>query len=149
MGLHLCLVSHGTTSLDEQDVPLTSGRGLQGPRPLSRLHLTCWTARPKCPQGCSSQEPACHLPLLWPFAPTLSPIPQCPGSQSVPRKSHPPKAQSMTLSRSRVFADVIDLKSVCMLSCSVVSDSAIPWTVAHQAPLPMGFSRQEYWGGLP
>ena len=26
---------------------------------------------------------------------------------------------------------------------------AIPWTVACQAPLPMGFSRQEYWGVLP
>ena len=25
----------------------------------------------------------------------------------------------------------------------------IPWTVAHQAPLSMGFPRQEYWGGLP
>ena len=24
-----------------------------------------------------------------------------------------------------------------------------PWTVAHQAPLPMGFSRQECWNGLP
>ena len=23
-----------------------------------------------------------------------------------------------------------------------------PWTVAHQAPLSMGFSRQEYWSGL-
>ena len=34
-----------------------------------------------------------------------------------------------------------------ILSCSVVSDSVVPWTVAHQAPLPMGFSRQEYWGG--
>ena len=26
---------------------------------------------------------------------------------------------------------------------------ATPWTVARQAPLSMGFSRQEYWGGLP
>ena len=26
---------------------------------------------------------------------------------------------------------------------------AIPWTVAQQAPLSMGFSRQEYWSGLP
>ena len=26
---------------------------------------------------------------------------------------------------------------------------AIPWTVARQAPLSMGFSRQEYWSGLP
>ena len=24
-----------------------------------------------------------------------------------------------------------------------------PWTVAHQAPLSVGFSRQEYWSGLP
>ena len=24
-----------------------------------------------------------------------------------------------------------------------------PWTVAYQAPLSMGFSRQEYWSGVP
>ena len=29
------------------------------------------------------------------------------------------------------------------------SDSVTPWTVARQAPLSMGFSRQEYWSGLP
>ena len=35
-------------------------------------------------------------------------------------------------------------------SHSVVSDSfVIPWSAAHQAPLPMGFHRQEYWSGLP
>ena len=27
--------------------------------------------------------------------------------------------------------------------------SVTPWTVVHQAPLSMGFSRQEYWSGLP
>ena len=32
---------------------------------------------------------------------------------------------------------------------SVVSDSATLWTVAHQAPLSMGFSRQEYRSVLP
>ena len=31
--------------------------------------------------------------------------------------------------------------------CSVVSDSATLWTVAHQAPLPIHFSRREYWNG--
>ena len=37
-----------------------------------------------------------------------------------------------------------------LCSSSVVSDSfATPWTVAHQAPLSMGYSRQEYWSGLP
>ena len=40
-------------------------------------------------------------------------------------------------------------QTACVLSHSVVSDSAIPWTVARQAPLSMGFSRQEQWSGLP
>ena len=25
----------------------------------------------------------------------------------------------------------------------------VPWTIDHQTPLSMGFSRQEYWDGLP
>ena len=37
----------------------------------------------------------------------------------------------------------------CMLSCfSRVWLFATPWTIAHQATLSMGFSRQEYWSGL-
>ena len=34
-------------------------------------------------------------------------------------------------------------------SLSPVWLSATPWTVAHPVPLSMGFSRQEYWSGLP
>ena len=36
------------------------------------------------------------------------------------------------------------------LSCAVLSHSvfATPWTAARQAPLSLGFSRQEYWSGL-
>ena len=34
-------------------------------------------------------------------------------------------------------------------SLSHVQLSATPWTAAHQAPLSMGFSRQEYWSGVP
>ena len=35
---------------------------------------------------------------------------------------------------------------MCVFSCSLVSDSFMtPWIVAHQAPLSMGFPRQEYW----
>ena len=38
----------------------------------------------------------------------------------------------------------------CMLShFSCVRLFLTPWNVAHQAPLSMGFSRQEYWIGLP
>ena len=40
--------------------------------------------------------------------------------------------------------------NACMLSCfSHVQLSATLQTVAHQAPLSMGFSRQKYWSGLP
>ena len=39
---------------------------------------------------------------------------------------------------------------VCALSCfSRVQFFVTPWTVARQAPLSMGFSRQEDWSGLP
>ena len=42
---------------------------------------------------------------------------------------------------------------VCGLLCCLVAQSCqtlvTPWTVAHQAPLSMVFSRQEYWSGLP
>ena len=31
-------------------------------------------------------------------------------------------------------------------SCPIL---VTPWTVAHQAPLSVGFPRQEYWSGLP
>ena len=40
-------------------------------------------------------------------------------------------------------------KASSSVSHSVVSDSAIPWTIAHQAPLSMGFPRQEDWSGVP
>ena len=33
------------------------------------------------------------------------------------------------------------------VSSSVVSDFATPWTIPHQAPKSMGFSKQEYWHG--
>ena len=36
-----------------------------------------------------------------------------------------------------------------MRICSVACDSVTPQTVAHQAPLSMGFARQEDWNGLP
>ena len=41
------------------------------------------------------------------------------------------------------------MSNMLVLSQSVVLDSATSWTIAHQVPLSMGFSRQEYWSGLP
>ena len=41
------------------------------------------------------------------------------------------------------------MKKMKVKSLSLVQLFVTPWTVAHQAPLSMGFSRQEYWSGLP
>ena len=45
-----------------------------------------------------------------------------------------------------VFKELYDGSNV---SCLVISDSVIPWTVAHQTPLSVEFCRQEYWNGFP
>ena len=50
--------------------------------------------------------------------------------------------------------DVYVCIQICVMlsSRSIISDFAtIPWTVAHYAPLSMGFwnHQQEYWSGLP
>ena len=44
------------------------------------------------------------------------------------------------------------IHNTCVCVCevtSVMSNSVTLWTVAHQAPLSIGFSRREYWSGLP
>ena len=53
------------------------------------------------------------------------------------------------LGQLAAFRDIYWELYACMLSCSVMSDSVTPWTLALQAPLFMKFSRPEYWRGLP
>ena len=43
----------------------------------------------------------------------------------------------------------LDIIAVVVQLLSYVRLFVILWTVAHQAPLSMGFSRQEDWSGLP
>ena len=43
--------------------------------------------------------------------------------------------------------ELVKHSDVCVISG--VQFFSTPWTVARQAPLSMGFSRQEYWSGLP
>ena len=49
-----------------------------------------------------------------------------------------------TVALKETLSEFLKVKS---LSC--VRLFATPWTVAYQAPRSMGFSRQEYWSGLP
>ena len=47
------------------------------------------------------------------------------------------------------FLKILEKKEKKVKLLSRVQLFATPWPVAYQAPLSMGFSRQEYWSGLP
>ena len=55
----------------------------------------------------------------------------------------------LCLNKVVLFLKVVKCSVHVWKVTSVVSDSATLRTMAHQAPLSMGFSRQEYWSGLP
>ena len=64
------------------------------------------------------------------------------------------RISSFTRGHSYPFADymfpfLLKLKMKLCWPLSCVRFFATPWTIAHQTPLSMGFSRQEYWSGLP
>ena len=85
----------------------------------------------------------CPRPVSWKELPSADCCPD------------PPPTQHSRFSRKGLLSIFL----VCFLfppqyqgwlfSCSVVSDSVTPWTIARQAPLFMGFPRQGYWSGLP
>ena len=61
-----------------------------------------------------------------------------------------PRELSQKVVKDLKVPDCFSSSSLSVLSCSVVSDSFVtPWTVTDQAPPSLGFSRQEYWSGLP
>ena len=73
----------------------------------------------------------------------------CENSQVVPIKA---SGIYVHVSMADREVDVYVCIQICVMlsSCSIISNFAtIPWTAAHYAPLSMGFSRQEYWSGLP
>ena len=71
----------------------------------------------------------CHFLLqeIFPTQESNPGLPHC--GQTLYRLSHQGSLCGCVLSRIQLFAT--------------------PWAVAHQAPLSMGFPKQEYWGGLP
>ena len=77
------------------------------------------------------------------------------GSQSRTRLSHQP-AQTTTVLTSFLLAFFFFFSSTSLLLPTHLpapsrtrAQSCDPTTAAHQAPLPMDFSRQECWSGLP
>ena len=87
------------------------------------------TAAAKSPQSC----------------PTLcDPIDGSPPGSSVPGILQARTLEWVAISFSNAWKWKMKVKSL-----SRVQLLATPWTAAYQAPLSMGFSRQEYWSGVP
>ena len=77
--------------------------------------------------------------------PTLcDPIDGSPPGSPVPEILQARTLEWVAISFSNAWKWKVKVKS---LSC--VRLLVTPWTAAHQAPLSMGFSRQEYWSGVP
>ena len=77
--------------------------------------------------------------------PTLcDPIDSSPPGSPVPGILQARTLEWVVISFSNAWKWKVKVKSL-----SRVRPSATPWTAAHQAPPSMGFSRQEYWSGVP
>ena len=72
------------------------------------------------------------------------PIDSSPSGSPVPGIFQARELEWVAISFSNAWKWKVKVKS---LSC--VQLFATPWTAAHQAPPSMGFSRQEYWTGVP
>ena len=72
-----------------------------------------------------------------------------PRDSSPPRSAVPGILQARTLGRVAISFSNAGKWKVKVKSLSRVRLLTTPWTAAHQAPPSMGFSRQEYWSGVP
>ena len=77
--------------------------------------------------------------------PTLcDPIDGSPRSSPIPGILQARTLEWVAISFSNAWKWKVKVKSLSHVRLFVS-----PWTAAYQAPLPMGFSRQEYWSGVP
>ena len=99
--------------------------------------------------SCTSSGPAfcmmCSAAKSLQSCPTLcDPIDGSPSGPTIPGI-----LQARTLEWVAIFSSNAWKCKVKVKSLSHVRLLATPWTAAYQAPPSMGFSRQEYWSGLP
>ena len=82
---------------------------------------------------------------IWFFLSDLFHLAQCPQSPSMLLQ------MAGVLSSSFIWLNNSPLYVCMCMCCSVISNSLPPygWIVTLQAPLPIGFSQQEFWCGLP
>ena len=80
---------------------------------------------------------------------TASPVSPALQAGSLPASHEYSKPEDNFLFQMRFLNKKVDGWSVKVKSLNRAWLFASPWTVAYQAPGSMGFSRQEYWRGLP
>ena len=95
-----------------------------------------------------------RLKLIYPLGAAAKSLQSCP-TLCDPRDGSPPGSPISGILQARTLEWVaISFSNAWKWKVKVKSPShvrllATPWTAAYQAPPPMGFSRQEYWSGVP
>ena len=128
---------------------LTSTQHLKDERSLYNLIKVTWaSASMSCPfcfaTSWTSHAAAAAARSLQSCPTLCDPIEGSPPGSPVPGILQARTLEWVSISFSNVWKWKVKVKSL-----SHVRPSATPWTTAFQAPPSMGFSRQEYWSGLP
>ena len=118
----------------------------------NQKQLSDWTTTTEGPY-CSQDKDQLHncglmSSKVWSLVLPLTLYHSMPISLSAPEHWYS-SARSQTSSHHRAFAHADPLAWLKVKSLSRVRLFETLWTVAHQAPPSIGFSRQEYWSGLP
>ena len=125
---------------------LLSQASLQQNLPYIEAALAgCLAPKGPSTKSCANSYPAAAAAKSLQSCPTLcDPIDGTPPGSPVPGILQARTLEWVVISFSNAWKWKVKVKSlsrVCLL--------ATPWTAAYQAPPSMGFSRQEYWSGVP
>ena len=117
----------------------------QAPPPMGFSRQQYWSRVPSPSPVCVYTYVCMLLLKLLQSCPTLcDPIDSSPPGSPVPGILQARTLEWVAISLSNAWKWKVKVK---LLSC--VRLLVTPWTAAYQAPPPMGFSRQEYWSGVP
>ena len=115
------------------------------PTESKRLFYTSVSLLLSCIQGLHCYLSKFHTAKSLQSCPTLcDPIDASPPGSTVPGILQARTLEWVAISFSKAWKWKVKVKSLILVQLL-----AAPWTAAHQAPPSMGFSRQEYWSGVP
>ena len=110
-----------------------------------RWWLQPWNSNMLAPWKKSYDKPATAAAKLLQSCPTLcDPIDSSPPGSPIPGILQARTLEWVAISFFNAWKWKVKVKSL-----SRVWLLTTPWTAAYQVPPPMGFSRQEYWSGMP